>query len=59
MSVRVTIECDDYYVADSLFKLSSHIEESNILEPVYNSGKKKNYNGAHFKAYIEYVKDKE
>ena len=44
MSVRITIECDDYYVADSLFTLGSHIEESDILEPVYNKGKKKNYN---------------
>lgn len=59
MSVRITIECDDYYVADSLFNLGSHIEESDILEPVYNQGKKKNYKDDHFKAKIEYVKDKE
>lgn len=59
MSVRITIECDDYYVADSLFNLGSHIEESDILEPVYNQGKKKNYKDDHFKAKIEYVKDDE
>jgi len=55
MSVRITIECDDYYVADSLFNLGSYI----ILEPVYNEGKKKDYKDDHFKAHIEYVKDKE
>lgn len=59
MSVRITIECDDYYVADSLFNLGSHIEESDILEPVYNQGKKKNYKDDHCKAKIEYVKDDE
>lgn len=59
MSVRITIECDDYYVADSLFNLGSHIEESDILEPVYNKGEKKDYSDDHFKAHIEYVKDKE
>lgn len=59
MSVRITIECDDYYVAESLFNLGSHIEDSDILEPVYDKGKKKNYKDDHFKAHIEYVKDKE
>lgn len=59
MSVRITIECDDYYVSASLSNLRSHIEESDILEPVYNKGEKKDYNGDHFKAHIEYVKDKE
>ena len=59
MSVRITIECDDYYVADSLFNLGSHIEESDILEPVYNKGKKHDYVSDHFKAHIKYVKNKE
>lgn len=59
MSVRITIECDDYYVADSLFNLSTEIENTDILEPVYNQGKKKNYKNDHCKAKIEYVKDGE
>lgn len=59
MSVRITIECDDYYVADSLFNLSAEIENTDILEPVYNQGKKKNYKNDHCKAKIEYVKDGE
>ena len=59
MSVRITIECDDYYVAQSLSNLSDKIENTNILNPVYNQGKKKNYKDDHFKAHIEYVKDKE
>lgn len=59
MSVRITIECDDYYVADSLFNLSAEIENTDILEPVYNQGKKKNYKDDHCKAKIEYVKDGE
>ena len=58
MSVRITIECDDYYVADSLFSLCSHVRESAILEPVYNNGKEAKYEGDHCTAKIEYVKDK-
>lgn len=41
MSVRITIECDDYYVSASLSNLRSYIEESDILEPVYNKGGEK------------------
>ena len=59
MSVRITIECDDYYVAESLFNLSAEIENTDILEPVYNKGKKKNYKDDHCTAHIEYVKDGE
>ena len=59
MSVRITIECDDYYVSASLSNLRTQIEESDILEPVYNKGKKTNYVSDHFKAHIKYVKDKE
>jgi len=59
MSVRITIECDDYYVAQSLSNLSDKIENTNILNPVYNQGKNKNYKDDHCKAKIEYVKDGE
>lgn len=57
MSVRITIECDDYYVADSLFNLGSHIEESDILEPVYNEDKEAKYEDGHFKCSIEHIQD--
>ena len=55
MSVRITIECDDYYVAESLFTLGSHTEESDILEPVYNKKKTATYTDDHCTAHIEYV----
>jgi len=59
MPVRITIECDDYYVSASLSNLRTQIEESGILEPVYNKGQKKVYVSDHFKAHIKYIKNKE
>jgi hypothetical protein len=59
MSVRITIECDDYYVTESLSMLSAKIVNTNILRPVYSKGQTKNYKGSHCKAKIEYVKDRE
>jgi hypothetical protein len=56
MSVRIVIKCDDYWVADSLNCLASEIENTDILEPVYNEGKKATDKGDHYNAKIEYVK---
>ena len=56
MSVRIVIDCEDYWVADSLNSLASEIENTDILEPVYNEGKKATDKGDHYKAKIEYVK---
>ena len=54
--VRIVIQCDDYYVADSLNRLADEIENTDILEPVYNEGKKATDKGDHYNAKIEYVK---
>ena len=34
--IQIIIECEDYYVADSLFILSAEIENTDILDKVYN-----------------------
>ena len=52
--VRITITCEDYYVADSLNCLAAEVENTDILEPVYNDGKKATDNGDHYHAEIEY-----
>ncbi|MBQ2176950.1 MAG: hypothetical protein II453_18485 [Alphaproteobacteria bacterium] len=57
MSVRITIECEDHYVSDSLCSLCSHVNGCGILEPVYNNGKEAKYVGNHCTAKIEYIKD--
>lgn len=54
--VRIVITCEDYWVADSLHNLAAEIDNTDILEPVYNDGKKTTDNGDHYKAEIEYVK---
>lgn len=60
MSVRIVIECDDYYVADSLNALAAEVENTDILEPVYNepvysNGETAKSKGDHYKATIEYI----
>lgn len=59
MGVRIVINCDDFYVAQSLSNLSGKIEKTNILEPVYNGNKTATYDDDHCTAHIEYVKDSE
>ena len=59
MGVRIVINCDDFYVAQSLFNLSGEIENTDILEPVYNENKTATYDDEHCTAHIEYVKDTE
>lgn len=54
--VRIVIECEDYYVADTLNSLASKIENTDILNPVYNEGKKATDKGDHYNTKIEYVK---
>lgn len=52
--VRIVIECEDYFVAHSLKCLASEIENTDILKPVYNEGKKATNNSDHYHAEIEY-----
>lgn len=52
--VRITITCENYWVADSLRNLAANIENTDILEPVYNGGKKTTDNDDHYHAEIEY-----
>lgn len=59
MGVRIVINCDDFYVAQSLLNLSGKIEKTNILKPVYNKNKTATYDDDHCKAKIEYVNDSE
>ena len=59
MGVRIVINCDDFYVAQSLFNLSGEIENTDILEPVYNGNETATYEDDHCTAHIEYVKDNE
>ena len=56
MSVRIVIECEDYWVAHSLHKLGSEIENTSLMDKVYNAKKKAKDNGDHYTAKIEYVK---
>ena len=58
MSVRITIECEDYWVAESLKWLTSEIKNTDILKPVYNKGKKATNKGDHYNAKIEYIEKK-
>lgn len=58
MSVRIVIECEDYWVTHSLNRLASEIKNTDILEPVYNEGKKATDNGDHYTAKIEYIEKK-
>ena len=56
MAVRIVINCDDFYVAQSLFNLSGEIENTDILEPVYNENETATYDDEHCTAHIEYFK---
>ena len=53
--IKVTITCEDYWVADSLFNLGSQIESTDILDAVYEDNEAKEINDGHFKAVIEKV----
>lgn len=55
MSVRIVIECEDYYVADSLNALAAEVEDTDILEPVYNDGKTAKSKGDHYKVTIKHI----
>lgn len=59
MGVRIVINCDDFYVTRSLFNLLYEIENTDILDPVYNKNKTATYNDDHCTTHIEYVKDSE
>ena len=59
MGVRIVIDCDDYYVARSMFNLLYKIDKTDILKPVYNENKTATYDDDHCTAHIEYVKDSE
>ncbi len=58
MSVRIVIECDDYWVANSLNALAAKVENTNILAPVYNEAKTAKKKGDHYNAKIKYIEDK-
>ena len=58
MSVRIVIDCEDYYVTHSLNALAVEVDNTNILEPVYNSGKATKAKGDHYTAKIKYIKEK-
>lgn len=58
MSVRIVIECEDYWVADSLHKLGSEVENTSLMDKVYNAKKMAKDNGDHYTAKIEYIEDK-
>lgn len=59
MGIRIVINCDDFHVAESLFNLSGEIENTDILDPVYDENKTATYDDEHCTAHIEYVKDSE
>ena len=56
--VRITIDCEDYWVADSLHTLGTHIENSDILDEVYNGDGTTTYDDAHFTCVIENINPK-
>lgn len=58
MSVRIVIECEDYWVADSLNSLAAEVENTDILEPVYDEAKTAKNKGDHYTAKITYIKEK-
>lgn len=58
MSVKIVIECEDYYVAHSLNALATKVDNTNILEPVYNNGKAAKSKDGHYTAKITYIKEK-
>lgn len=55
--VRITIECEDYWVADSLHELGAEIENTDILDEVYNGMNYATYDGDHFKAVITNINE--
>lgn len=58
MSVKIVIECDDYWVADSLNALAAEVENTDILEPVYDEAKTAKSKDGHYTAKITYIKEK-
>lgn len=58
MSVRITIECEDYWVADSLNALAAEVENTSLMNKVYNAKKMAKDNGDHYTAKIEYIEKK-
>ena len=53
--VKVTITCEDYYVADSLFNLGGIIESTDIKGNAYEGNGVVSHDGEHFKATIERI----
>ena len=53
--VKVTITCEDYYVADSLFNLGGIIESTDIMDDAYEGNGVVSHDGEHFKATIERI----
>lgn len=56
--LQIIIECEDYYAADSLSNLSAEIENTDILDEVYNGTKCKEIEEGtlgHFKATIKRI----
>ena len=53
--IKITITCEDYYAAESLFDLGGLIETDDILDAVYENGESTTYTAEHFNAVIEKV----
>lgn len=49
---KIEIECDEWWVADSLYTLSAMVESNNLLDGVENDGKVQ-VSFAHFTATIK------
>ena len=53
--IRITIECEDYWVADSLHELGTEIENTDIIDNVYEKDRISIRDGEHFHARIEKI----
>lgn len=50
--INIRLNCEDYWVADSLHELGCEVENTNLLDKVYNGKGKATYHGDHFTAEI-------
>ena len=55
--IKVTITCEDYWVADSLHNLGTEIECTDILDSVYENGEKARFQMEHCEAVVERIEE--
>lgn len=54
---RIEIECDEFYLADTLYSIGAMIENDSILDQMENGKVETECDALHYKATIHDIKD--